>query len=196
MLPELEEFDFDYAMRILNNRDLLMTTLEDFYHMLRKLPEKLNDNLVQPIEEESIGLYRIEVHSLKSTSATVGALLLSKLARMLEVAAIDNDIEKIMTLHPVLLEEIEKHMKRVEKILPSKDENVEPANIEVFNMHLQVLKKSLEEYDYDTADLIIDEICKYRYPDNLQPLVDELQECIRNLLVDDAIEIINKIEQK
>ena len=192
-LPELEEFDFEYAIKILNSRDLLMSTLEDFHHMLMKLPDKLNKSRANLEDEEAIMSYRIEVHSLKSVSATVGAILLSKLARMLEVAAIQNDVEKIITLHPILLDEIEKHIARVETILPKRDNSLEAANIVVFNMHLQMLKKSLEEFDYDTADLISDEICKYQYPDNLQPLVDELQECIRDLLTEDAIKIIEKL---
>ena len=46
-------------------------------------------------QDESLNNYRIEVHALKSSAATVGALLLSKTARLLEVAAADGKIEKI-----------------------------------------------------------------------------------------------------
>ena len=39
--------------------------------------------------------------------AMIGALLLSKLARMQEVAAQNRDVKRIQALHPILLQEIE-----------------------------------------------------------------------------------------
>ena len=41
-LPELDEFDFDYALEILKTEELLMDTLMDFYNSLDDLKEKLN----------------------------------------------------------------------------------------------------------------------------------------------------------
>lgn len=37
-LPEIDEFDFSYAMDILKDKNILMTTLQDFYKMLGVLP--------------------------------------------------------------------------------------------------------------------------------------------------------------
>ena len=53
--------------------------------------------------------YRTQVHALKSNTAMIGALILSKLAGLLEAAAAEENIERIRRLHPVLLEEIGRH---------------------------------------------------------------------------------------
>ena len=102
-----------------------MQSLENFKDILKYVPEKLNKYLEQVETEDGLSLYRIEVHALKSTSATVGALLLSKLARLLEVAAIEGEIQRIMLLHPVLLEEIEKHKNRVDTLFVEEKEELE-----------------------------------------------------------------------
>ena len=47
-LPELEEFDFGYAMRMLKSEALLMQSLENFRDILKYVPEKLN-RLVEDI---------------------------------------------------------------------------------------------------------------------------------------------------
>ena len=64
-------------------------------------------------DEKKRSEYRTRVHALKSNMAMVGALLLSKIARMLEVAALEGNIEKIDRLHPILLEEIKNHKERM-----------------------------------------------------------------------------------
>lgn len=52
---------------------------------------------------------------MKSTSATVGANELSELAKTLEMAAKDNDVEKVKVLNPILVREISKCKKAMEK---------------------------------------------------------------------------------
>ena len=50
---------------------------------------------------------------LKDSVMTVGAMLLSKLARLIEVAAIEEDVTKLVALHPILLDEIIKNRNRI-----------------------------------------------------------------------------------
>ena len=195
-LPQLDEFDFGYAMNLLKNEEILMNTLQDFYKMLENLPNKLN-GLYDSIEnEESLNLYRIEVHALKSSAAMVGALLLSKVARLLEVASADKDIQKIKSIHPILLEEMEKHKERIKTILPESEDKVVIENKEEISAYFDMLKTNLEDSDYDTADFICGEIQKYKYPNNIQELVNELVMRIINLEADDAIKTIEKIKKE
>ena len=91
-------------MRILKSEDLLMQSLVNFKDMLKLVPDKLLLFMDTIEQNETLTSYRIEVHSLKSSSATVGALLLSKTARLLEVAAIEGKIEKIKVLNQIILD--------------------------------------------------------------------------------------------
>ena len=97
-LPEIEEFDFAYAKGILRKEELVYATLKNFYASLDTVSNKLSLFYGDIGQKESMANYRIEIHALKSTAATVGALLLSKLARMAEVATIQEDVERIRIL--------------------------------------------------------------------------------------------------
>ncbi len=192
-LPELDEFDFDYALEILKTEELLMDTLMDFYNSLDDLKEKLNE-FVQELEiSDYLDQYRIEVHALKSTAATVGALLLSKLARILEVAAKDENIPKIRLLHPVLIEEIDKHKERLSVIAPKEEEKISIDSMDQILPYFEMLSQALDRGDYNSCDFIAKEINKYSYGD-LQDSVDTLLGQIRDMESDEALETIAKIQ--
>lgn len=195
-LPQLEEFDFEYAMNLLKSEELLQNTLVDFYNGLEHLPQKLSMLFDSITQEENLSLYRIEVHALKSTAATVGALLLSKVARLLEVAAANNEVEKIIVLHPILLEEMEKHKERIAVILPKAEDKIQINSMEEVLPYFEMLKANLENNDYDTADFICNEIQKYEYPGVIQHLVEELANQVMNLEAEDAIITIDTIKGK
>lgn len=192
-LPVLDEFDFQYALGMLKKKELLMQSLSNFNDLLKIVPEKL-DELVKSIgDEQGLSAYRIEVHALKGTAATVGALLLSKLARMLEVAAANGDINKIEILHPILLEELEKHAQRVATLFPEETQEIE--DIGLLNSYLDMLDIGVSQGDYDTADFIMEEIKKYSYPKEVQVLVDNLTGKVLNMETANIVEIIKKIKE-
>ena len=193
-LPELDEFDFKYAMSILKYKDILMSTLKDFNRMLRALPDKLNDLCMDIENEENLNLYRIEVHALKSAAAMAGAMLLSKVARLLEVASADKDIEKIRTLHPILMEEISKHRARLLSIFPETEEQLPMADKEFLQGYLDMLNMAVLNGDFETADFVCAEIQKYSYPECVCKLVEELVDSVMNLDSDAAVQLIDKIQ--
>ena len=193
-LTELEEFDFDYAMNILTREEILHKILVDFYCTLESIPQKLSAMLDSISQEETMNTYRIEVHALKSTSATVGALLLSKIARLLEIAALNYDVDRIHVLHPILLEEITKHRERIGSILPTTEDKVPIVNLEEMVAYFDMLKNSLENEDYSTADFISKEIQKYLFSPKVQNHVTTIIKQVRNLNTDDAIKTIDKVK--
>ena len=117
-LPKIEGFDFDYAMDIFQDEDILQIILIDFYNALDEICEKLNGLFETIHEGDNLSLYRLEVHALKSTSAAVGALRISEQARLLEEAAVAKDMECIGSRHPLLMDEIAGHKERLSVIIP------------------------------------------------------------------------------
>ncbi len=117
-LPQIEGFDFDYAMDIFQDEDILKVILVDFYEAIDELCEKLNGLYDAIRDGDNLALYRMEVHALKSTSASVGALQISEQAKLLEEAAIAGDIERIDCEHLLLMEDIAKHKQRLAVIIP------------------------------------------------------------------------------
>ncbi|MCM1342757.1 MAG: ATP-binding protein [Lachnospiraceae bacterium] len=110
-IPELPEIDLGYARQYFEEDGLLLLTMQDVYHELPDIMRKLQDGYekIKAQEQDAVDRYRIEVHALKSNAAMVGALILSKLARLLELAAIEGDRKRIEALHPILMEELKKH---------------------------------------------------------------------------------------
>ena len=194
-LPELEEFDYEYAIGLLRDRALLKEALVDFYRTIPGLAADLSLHESMVEQEESLNAYRIQVHALKSTAATVGALLLSKLARLLEVAAREGDTRKIHVLHPILLEELEKHRKRLEVLMP-KNENRKLLNMEEVSPLFEMLRKSLSQEDYNMADYLIGKLEEYIFPDALQELMEMLGDQILNLEADEAIDTIDQVRDR
>ncbi len=194
-VPNLEEFDFDYARSILQNEEVLRSTLIDFYGSLPPLRQKLSQILETIDQTKSLEQYRIEVHALKSTAATVGAMLLSKLARLMEVAAMDENVERIKVLHPILLDEIVKHEERIATLVPQ-EEKEKMADMKELLALLDMLAMSLEQDDYDTADVVSGEIQKYEYPEDVQQLVNVLAGQILNLETRMAVETIETLRDE
>ena len=96
---------------------ILKIILNDFYMEIDEMREKLNGLFFYISDEDHLSLYRMEVHALKSTSASIGALLLSKQAEFLEKAAIDKDIEMIGLKHPQLIEDMAMYKERLAVIV-------------------------------------------------------------------------------
>lgn len=195
-LPELDEFDFEYALGLLKNEELLKHTLVDFYESMERVEDKLESSYANIGSEAGMHSYRIEVHALKSTAATVGALLLSKTARLLELAAIRKDAERISVLHPVLMEELQVHKERIATILPKEEEKEPISEIREILPYLEMLKVNLENENYDAADYLCERIKTYRYSDEIKVLVRKMSEHIMYLEAEEAIEVLEEIYEK
>lgn len=194
-LPQIDEFDLDYAFNLLKSKEIVMSMLEEFYNMLGGLTGKLSAIYENIEQEDNLKLYRIEVHALKSTSALVGAMLLSKLARLLEIAASEKNISRIHALHPILLEEIEKHRLRISAIFP-KEEKMDVANVDEVLSYFDMLAMNLQNGDYNTADFVCGELKKYKYPENIEPLVEKVMEQVLNLQAEEAVSNIDRIRSE
>ena len=192
-IPEVAEFDFEYALRILGSEELLIDTLKDFYNMLKELPNKLNDMFEAVGNDEGLKNYRIEVHALKSVAETVGALLLSKLSRLIESAATNEEVEKVKIMHNILIEEIDKHRERLGELFKDEIEDVKALDVNAVATYLQMMRASLSNKDLSVADYLIEEICKYEYPQELKIQIEKLKGYLAELMWDEALETVDNI---
>lgn len=126
-LPDLEEFEWEYAKQyffdtesllatiwdIMNNVDEDIRVLDEWFALFSKYDaaDGMDEDAVDALEQ-----YRIRVHAIKSNMAAVGALLVSKLARLLEIFALEGEINKIQRLHSIFIEELIKHKNRMESL--------------------------------------------------------------------------------
>lgn len=196
-LPELEEFDLEYARMHLPDDEMIRRTMITVYRSMDKTMEELEELkrlLSGQRTDENLQKYRICVHSLKSSAATIGALLLSKLARILEVAALEGNVEKILILHPILIEELQKHRERL-RILESGDSQKESADMERILPVLEELAEALRQRDVDLADELAEQLGKYEYTEEIQEKVDRLRQQILDLEPEEALVTIGTLSK-
>lgn len=194
-LQPLDEFDWEAAMRVLQDESMLMETLQDFAESLPRTRDELNLYMDSIDAKESLDHYRICVHGLKSSAATVGAILLSKLARLLEEAAANGNMERLRTLHPVLMEEMDRHYERLCTIFPE-EEDAMIKNDEELQTYLAMLRGNLEQHELSASDMIVRELVKYAKGTALEDHVGELKKQVDMLEFEDAVSVTDQIMQQ
>jgi len=191
-LPHIDGVNWEYAQLFLKDRQLLLSTLRDFYANIDQTYRELED-LEQGIDtEEGLELYRIYVHALKSNTALVGILSVSELAKLLEYAARDGEREKVHTTAVLLLEEI-RRMK--ERIRPFMEQNAGTASADAkplaesskLKSLLEMLRFSMERMDIAGTDACMKRIHSYSYPPELEELVARIDRMAEALDYDGAI---------
>lgn len=192
-LPQIEGMDWEYAALHFPDTDLMKQTVMDFYHSLDMERDKLQV-LADTIEqEESLNNYRIRVHALKSTAAINGAAPLSGLAKLLEMAAKDKDIERIKVLHPILMEEMEAYRKRL-SVLEEKKEKTKPKAVKAQVLALlTMLKSALADRNYDGADMLMNQLDRFGYEKEIEQPMEQLAQQVRNLEADAAVQSAEEI---
>ena len=70
------------------------------------------------LDENNLKEYGVIVHSIKSTSATIGVMTVSSKALLLENAAKEGDRDQILIDHPAMIEEYEKIVNLIKKVVP------------------------------------------------------------------------------
>lgn len=181
-LPEIEEFNWEYARLHIKDEKLLVNTILNVYNSLEKDITKLEDLSGMLDDDESLEQYRIIVHSIKSNTAMIGALFLSVLARMSEAAAIEKDKDKILRLHPQLINEMKKHRERMKVFTKDSEEKktVKKYKAKVIN-NLELLKQALTNDDYDLADELVEDMASYEFEETEKNIFDELAAQVMDL---------------
>lgn len=194
-LQPLEEFDWEAAMRILQDESVLIETLQDFAEFLPQIRDELDLYMDTIDEKESLDHYRISVHSLKSSAATIGAILLSKLARLLEEAAANGNLQRLHTLHPILQEEIDRHYERVRTLFPENTDSMITDDNECWS-YLAMLRGNLQQQELSASDMIVRELVKYAKDKPIWEAVNELKKQVDMLEFEEAVSVADRIMQQ
>ena len=100
----------------------------DFYRSIlkeyRKDADEKKAKLKDFLDKDDLKDYAILIHSLKSTSATIGAMAPSKLAQALEAAANNDDKDFIIENQDAFLKEYDIVLEAIGKVIPEDDKTV------------------------------------------------------------------------
>jgi len=192
-LPMLEGVHWDFARLHIHNTELLMDALRDFNRNIDNEYKEIS-NMAENVEtEDGLTTYRIRVHALKSTSATVGILSVSEIARLLEAAARAGEVDRIRTLNPVLLEELMATKERLLPIAVEEKEKQELGDSSELLAMLETLRADMEAMDIGKADSDMGRLNSFNYAPEIQELVDQIAGLAASLDYEGANEAVAKL---
>ena len=194
VLPEIEEINWGYAKLFIHDSGLIRKTAYNFYKNIDSERIEIQKLFMDIDNPESLDLYRIKVHGMKSVAGSIGAIILFSLARLLEISAKEKDIGRIKTLHPVFVDELCKHESRL-SVLDKENKKTQLSNPVIILPIIDMLKDSLIERDFDNADMLFEQIMMYEWPKDFQKEVNRLDLQITALEVNDAVATINRLNQ-
>ena len=133
--------------------------------------ESKADEIEAQLAAEDWPAYTISVHSLKSTSRSVGAVKLSELAKKLEQAGNDRDAATVRRETPALLEMYRSLREPLGRLFggeEAKPEELPPLPEEEYAEALASLRDLAAAYDYDSVQMVMDMLSGYRVPEGCQ----------------------------
>lgn len=193
-LSRIDGMDIPFARMHLPETELLMTALSDFYQTVDIQADKL-DELMNTLPESMDG-YRIQVHGMKSSAAIIGLTGLSGMAKILEYAARDKDMQKISSLHPIFMIEWRKtksDMRGVPGIAGDDDAPKLNYNAGEVRGLLSLLASSMEEFDLDRSDKIIEKLKEYDHPTDVGEQMEKIYAAVADVDADKVKELVEAI---
>lgn len=215
-LPMIDGIDWSYGLMHLPSQELLLETVQDFYKAIPveaksleqfylgiaagSMKEETQKGSVSKATEQSLQQYRIKVHGMKSSANMIGAIVLGGMAKVLENAAKDADIETIEKLHPIFIREWLNYEEKLEECISKKEttsENVKGIeDYTVILAYLEMLRQALDELDIDEMDRIMELLEEFSYPEEMQAGMERLSALVVNMDSDQAfVEIEELVKQ-
>jgi len=181
----------DVLKRLTNNEILLKKVMTMF---IEDIGKNL-DNLKEAIDKEDMKSYKFQMHSIKGSAANAGAKKLSNLAKTLEIAAEEGEVNLLKDNMKDLKNQVKEVVELFNEYLQNEKEDEEiksiksNAQIEEF---LRDLKKEMEDGAYiDTQSLEIFQCMPE--DENIKSELLKLKKEIDMFSADKALEIISNI---
>lgn len=176
----LSGIDVASALANCGTSKLLCEMLTSFYSSIESKAEELTSLA----ERGDMDTYRIKVHALKSTARLIGALSLSDKARLLEVAAGNNEREKVSAETPALVADLRHFSTVLARFAPAAEVAEEEKKVitsEMLQSLLEELEKAASDFNPDKADPAVEALAKYRLPEALKAVFGKIKSCAENL---------------
>lgn len=192
-LPELAEFDWNYAASVLKTPELIMQTVEDFYKSIDRELQDLSEMCENIEKPDKMEQYRIKVHSLKSTTKMIGALNLAGISRIAEKYAINCDAGKVKSITPIIIDELNKTKEILHEWLGVKNTKPPMEDYDRLLSILGELDQALRHRNLDSTDELVGRLNEYSYEDKLQDKVETITEQVLNLQMKKADKTFEEI---
>ena len=161
---EITEIDIEAGIKSLGSEKMYMDMLNIY---AENLDEYIDDiNAMWNIKD--IRSLTIKIHAIKSTTRSIGAKNIGEQAQKLENAGNNEDMEYLSKIIPDFIESLETLREKLSPLLIEMEQTEELSEMsedEVKNKYSE-LRYCLEDFDFDGAGKIIEELIKHKLPDS------------------------------
>ncbi len=194
--PIIDGVDFAYGRLHFPSDEDLLEAFSLFYRMLKVEANKLEEFFNEVDSEEGLNSYRIQVHSMKNSAALVGIISLSGMAKVLEDAARNKQIDTIKAMTTIFLEEWKKYQEKLPILFAKEEENLKQCDKEVLVELLGKLKEATENFDITEMDNIMATLNEYEYAGALQEKMEQLSALVGQFDVDGTLQLVTTMEEE
>ena len=190
-LPMVDGLEWEIAFIHLGDKDLVESMLGEFYKLIPVHAKKLSDMY----DGNDMENYRIQVHGMKSSAATIGIIPLAGMAKRLEFAARDGESDVIEKMHDIFISEWLSYKEKLTGVfgIGESNDTLPPADKEQTKAILELLKTAMEEFEFDEADSLMLNLNSFSYEGEIQEKMNELSAAVTDLDSDSAEELIGEI---
>ncbi|MBO4373631.1 MAG: response regulator [Lachnospiraceae bacterium] len=141
--------------------------------------------------EKDIRLFTVKVHALKTTARIIGANILSEAAEKLEEAGNRNDTGFIEQNASKLIGDYRDFKMKLEKLEDVKEnDNKKPIPEDELKDAYNALKEVIPQMDYDSVEMIIEQLGEYRLSEEDEKRIKELSGMLRLFKWEEMEELI------
>ncbi len=186
---QIEGVDMNAALQYFSGDEAGFVDLLELYY----IDGKRKVDLLCELVSSDIPRYQIEVHGLKSSSANIGAMDVSAMARAHENAATQGDTEFISQKFPLLLEEYEKLLENIGGFLEQRQQtNTSSERLPGLTMHeleqqVAAALDELENFRSQKCAVMVEELLLHELPQDVEDSLRQIQAQLK-LYEDDAAE--------
>lgn len=156
--------------------DAFVSTLRTFYETL----DENADTIEEAYDNADIKYYTIKVHALKSSARIIGALRLSNLAKDLEDAGNDGDMEFIRSHTDELLFSYRGYKPKLMPLVEADGEKTEIDAAELKGAY-EALREIIPQMDYDGVEMVMDQLDAYKLPEEDANKIAEFKKLLKKL---------------
>jgi chemotaxis protein histidine kinase CheA len=186
-LPMIEGLDWRFAKQNFNDRESLLDAIQFFANTLEIEATTLSELFANVASEDGQTAYRTKVHSMKNSAATIGIIPLAGMAKVLEDAARNGELDVLEKVTPVFLSIWYSYKNKLASFIKS-DDNVDKKNaaehLQEVNALLAEIRVAAGSMDIDALDELWKQLEEYHYDEVQQDSMKAIQKAILEFDID------------
>nr|MBQ8253781.1 response regulator [Lachnospiraceae bacterium] len=185
-LPPIDGLDYNYAAIHFVDRDAFLDTVQFLSTVMLHDAEELDAYFEAVDTQEGCLNFKIKVHSMKNSAMTVGIVPLAGLAKTLEDAASESDMDVIHSVYPVFLSKWKKYQVLLGQKFAAKDGEKLPGDVtsDEIKELFRSLRNASEEMDIDEMDRIMGLIDAYVFPEEYEEDLSKIRMAVMNFEIE------------